>query len=621
MGWGNDWGMDWGNDAQAQGAAGAALSISRTPVTLVVVTLDFCQQSFGVAPCLATGTPCYNTFHTCKYKSAYTRGTKDYKFTTNPQIPFRSGERPYLSEVSYMATEISDNLTVKGTTKITLADEPDTDVGTDPYVTQRPLFPKIPGTFWKKFIARNPNYSGRPVSVYEGYMGQPESAYTLSAMGTITNVTVAPGECVIEIQDTLADLTQVDVPTKINCSLVAAIGTADDTITLSDVSEIPLPNQDIAVMRRALGSGQYSTETATSTEYVLIGSEIIGYTGVDADTNQLTGCTRGQFGTTASAAAAKAKVELCRYYAPQNPFNLLLLMLQTDGGIDASQIDTGAFYYWQTFPAQDVNFSALITGSDTAKFSDLYFEIVDLLDCKSWVNEQGLITIARNLPNQPGRAYATVTDQANIMFQSTSVDLNDVRSSGLPSRITRFSLYWGKSVMGKSNDPTAFSYLNVAIDEDAESADDYGTPVDKGPVYCRWINFGNGSDAQLPAYVENLLARTVWRQRDALPLMTLDVELKDLAILTGQWVSLSTKRIQNTDGTDISGMPMQVVKRQRSGSKITLELLKVCPRRILFVAPAGTPNYSGASGVQREYGFIAGSDGKMPNGDAGYGFY
>ena len=50
--------------------------LSRTPVSLVVLTLDYCDNAFGAAPCNATGTPCYNTYRTCKDKDHYSRGYK-----------------------------------------------------------------------------------------------------------------------------------------------------------------------------------------------------------------------------------------------------------------------------------------------------------------------------------------------------------------------------------------------------------------------------------------------------------------------------------------------------------------------------------------------------------------
>jgi hypothetical protein len=36
---------------------------------------------FGASPCLATGEECYNTFPTCKYRSAFLDAGREYKFT------------------------------------------------------------------------------------------------------------------------------------------------------------------------------------------------------------------------------------------------------------------------------------------------------------------------------------------------------------------------------------------------------------------------------------------------------------------------------------------------------------------------------------------------------------
>lgn len=72
-----------------------AHAMTRTPVTLVIITLDFCGRTFGVAPCTATGEPCYNTFHTCKDKNAYLKTTRDYEFSST-DVPALPPQKPVL---------------------------------------------------------------------------------------------------------------------------------------------------------------------------------------------------------------------------------------------------------------------------------------------------------------------------------------------------------------------------------------------------------------------------------------------------------------------------------------------------------------------------------------------
>jgi len=55
----------------------------RIPVTVCELTLDFCANTYGVAPCTASGavgTECYNTYETCQDIPNYIKTTKTYRF-------------------------------------------------------------------------------------------------------------------------------------------------------------------------------------------------------------------------------------------------------------------------------------------------------------------------------------------------------------------------------------------------------------------------------------------------------------------------------------------------------------------------------------------------------------
>ena len=421
-------------------------ALTRTPITLLVLTLDFCGNSFGVAPCTATGVPCYNTWHTCKDKANYSRQTKDYRFTSSDAaLPFKDGERPYIKNVSILPTEIKTTLTVNARAKLSLLDEPDTDVGIDPYVDQRS---SVQGTFWKKLLARNTNYKARPATIYEGFLGLTEAEFVKKFPGRLENIALGRGEVRLEIVDMLKSLANVEVPEKLAIKLIADITDTATEMTLSDVTGLDNP-----------------------AGYVRIGDEIIYYTGVNGTTNQLTGCTRGYFSTTAGSHSANAKVQKVRYYAPANPFDILKEMLLTDAGFAAGDVDSTTFDYWRDWPGGEVDFSAII--SKPTKLVKLYFEIVDLLDCRSWVGEDLKVTIRRNIPNEPGISYHYLTDEANIAHNSASVDLN------AKSRLSRVSLYWDKMAIGKDKEDADYNRIDVGVEAEAESPNDYGETIEE----------------------------------------------------------------------------------------------------------------------------------------------
>jgi len=105
------------------------------PIRLVYLHLDYCGNVFGTSPCLATGTPCFNTWKTCKYLSAFDNIGKTYKYSeVDAALPFK-GVRPYVKSVKLLPTEIKTNLTVNARVTVTMVDEMDQDVDTDPYLS------------------------------------------------------------------------------------------------------------------------------------------------------------------------------------------------------------------------------------------------------------------------------------------------------------------------------------------------------------------------------------------------------------------------------------------------------------------------------------------------------
>ena len=79
-------------------------AISVKPVTLVVITMDFCDRVYGTSPCTASGPvgyECYNTRATCQDPANYLNTTgKKYKFCLKEGLNPLPGEtvRPYLKE-------------------------------------------------------------------------------------------------------------------------------------------------------------------------------------------------------------------------------------------------------------------------------------------------------------------------------------------------------------------------------------------------------------------------------------------------------------------------------------------------------------------------------------------
>ncbi|MFA4871353.1 MAG: hypothetical protein WC623_24355 [Pedobacter sp.] len=447
----------------------------------------------------------------------------------------------------------------------------------------------VQGTFWKKLLARGTNYKGRLAKLYEGFLGLPETDFVQKFVGKIDNITLDRTEVKVEIKDLLKSLSDIEVPPKLDIKLVCDMTPVSTEVTLSTVTGLDSP-----------------------TGYVRLKDEIIYYTGVNPTTNQLTGLSRGYFGTTATEQKINDKVQKVRYYAPMNGFDILKTILQTDAGIDTAFIDTTNFDYWRDWPGGEVEFSAIV--SEPTKLETLYFEIVDLLDCKSWVGEDLKITIRRNIPNEPGRVYHTITDDANIVLDSANVDLN------APSRFTRHLLYWDRKAIGKPDEVKDYNHLDIVIDADAENSVEYGDVIEK-KIFCRWLRSGYTQEELIITYLKNTLTRQLFRQRDAQPILTLEVELKDSGIKTGSYIKVSTDELSQIDGLPLDRVVFQAVKRQQKENKVTLNLLQQSSKRWGFIAPNDCPDYTNATEAQKEYCFIVGNDDKMSDGSEGYYIY
>ena len=147
----------------------AILQFSREIVYLAEIDAKVCSHTFGTSLCLATGEPCYNTYSTCKYKSAFDETTRTDVLCSVHRDPF-PGEtvRDYLKRMSYNPTEIGDAITTTARVTITFSDVMDNDAMMDKYVSQRSYDPEDQSSFWRKYFRRHKDYKGYEVRISVG---------------------------------------------------------------------------------------------------------------------------------------------------------------------------------------------------------------------------------------------------------------------------------------------------------------------------------------------------------------------------------------------------------------------------------------------------------------------
>ena len=570
-------------------------AISRIPVAIGEMILDYCSLVYGVGACTATATEkCFNTYRTCRAKLAYAKSSKAYTFSSaDARLPMRTGERPYIKSIKYLPTEINNSLTVNARATIEFYDEDDTDVGIDPYRSTRS---SIQGSFWKKMIARNPNYKGRIFKIYDCFVwnnsGTWEFELRQNFVGTIDNITFNKGIVKVEVVDILKKLAEVTIPVKLNIALAADANIIQTQVTV-------------------IGDGVASLD---ADGYIKIDDEIIKYETMAVATGILYTCTRGYFSTTAAVHNKDTKVQKVRYFAPGNGFDHLQTILSTDCGIAAGYIDSATFDAArdETFGEDEVDLSAIIC--DPEKAETIYFELVEFLNCRSWVGENIKIKIARNTPNSPGRAYTHLTDAANIVEGSTSVDLNQ------KSKLSRVSLYWDRDAEKKNSETNSFNRLDIAIDAESESVneDNY---ISEKQIFCRWLRAGYAQEELVNANAKFMPSRLLGQSRDAMPIVTLSVESKDSGLLTGDYVHLSTDELQDKNGNDYFYVPAIVTKReQKDKNQIVLKIQQLSAKKFCIIAPStyDAKEYDTAENSEREYGWVCDNNNLMPNGDDGY---
>lgn len=565
-------------------------AISRQPCQMVIVTLDTCTLTYGVGACTATASgKCYNTYYTCRAQGNFDKTDKEYKFTSfQSPLPF-SGVLPYLQDVKLLPTVIGKKITVKGRVKVGFVDELHDDVGIDPYYATRS---SIQGEFWKKLIARNPNYKGRSIKVYDGYVGLAEGAFEQRWQGTIDKITIKKGKVSLDCIDYLTDLKKTSYPDKTQAEL--NVNLTDSTAT------IVLTTLDLEDESEMAGAG-----------YIRIDDEIIQYTSVTTASNQLNGCTRGKFRTTAVEHSSGTRIGIVKYFPPTNPFVLLKEIWNDAGGSWSADFDTTAWTKWQSWPREDVDFAAVITEDDDLTCEDAFWEIADILDLMIWQDERQQITVRRNIANDPDNSYTDITDSAHIIDQTGSVDYND------KERKTRIYHFWQKSAIGDFKKTSSYSKIDIPLLANEESANGFNE-VSKDEIFNRWLSTDFTAAYLLIPFIAAVSKRRLINRGKARALITVAVELKDEGIKTGGLVSLATDERLDIDGNSIA-IKHIVIKRDKKGGKIALTLKELPLNRMMIIAPAGHPTYTNSSDAQREYGYISSAtEGKMLNGDEGY---
>lgn len=620
-------------------------------VVIVELYIDKCSLVYGVAPCTAavptTGTQkCFNTLKTCQDTTHYdpgVGGTKVYRFSTTyiPELQ-AAGDAvtfPTIRSVQTAPTRLvpGKGFGIRSSVVIGLEDHPWTDVSVDPYLRTRSYVPDNQGSFWGKFLARNPNYEGRRIDVLTGYLAD-DGTYNVANFQRRTyliNKISGPdtdGRVQIEAKDPLkkTDINKAQWPVASRASLSTIALVGDTDLFIAD------PDGDVAA---AFALGQ---------TYLRIEDEIVNVVSVTDDT--------GGFYTVVvlrtdspsiydnslnvqAEHAVNSGVQPCWFFDQQRIDEVLYTLLFDASSIPASYLPTAT---WAT----EVDEGGLNNYILTALIVEPT-GVQTLLDELSqhgiymWWDERQQVVLMKSVITQ-SFDDTPFNEDSNIIAGSLSVT-RDVNS-----RISQAWMYY--SLRFPTLDMKllpSYRTLQIKIDTSAESPQEYDQSRAQ-IVFSRWLPIAKSSIA---AEISTRLLRSY---RDSKIILAMSLDPKDDSAWTGDLIGVTTSLVQDESGapvqtnysvievdeaiTDAGVLYKYILQSERTVLRAGLISPTTEPADNLvwddnidivwdgdeiidweYAAPVAFPDYTPASDAQkRRYAFISPDSGFFSDGTPAY---
>jgi hypothetical protein len=517
------------------------MTFAARPIEVVEIIQPLCSRVFGTSPCLATGDRCWNTDKTCKFLSALdlTRSLAlrfvpddvyewqdnainlltesgdtltteadeaflvDYLYQPALAIPALAGYNT-APTVLNVASGSRDKgpLGYRAVCNVRIKDFPWNDIGTDPYVSTRDYVPEQQGSFWTKWLARNPYHVGYTINIYEGEIGQPLSAMTRREY-VIEKIDHGKDGVSITAKDILRKVTDTNqtAPYLSRGELASAI-----TISATDLTVAG------AVLADYPAAG-----------YLRINSEIIQYGQVyETDSGNLyfSSLTRATAGTTAAAHSQNDRVQRVIYYNAAPFQEIIYDLLVTWGGIPDRYIDVAAWNEEKTTYRPDYNFTAFL--AEPTKVDDLVGEVCLQALANLWWDERIQQVVLKAVKPQP--APYLLTDDDAIVAGSLSI------SEKPEQRASQVHVYYlQRTPIPSVTEKTNFSRASVFIDVLKQVQ--YGGEPQVRELFCRFINSQAIANTLAQSYLD--------RFSDVRREIAFDLSAKDVSdIWTGSVVSI-----------------------------------------------------------------------------------
>jgi hypothetical protein len=529
------------------------MTFAARPVEIVEIIQPLCSRTFGISPCLATGDKCWNTEKTCKFLSALDLSRSlTLRFVNNDVYEWQDNNINLLAENGDTLTTEADDpflidylyqpalaipalasyntaptvlnvasgsrdkgpLGYRAVCQVNIKDFPWNDQGTDPYVSTRSYVPERQGSFWTKWLARNPYHVGYTLNIYEGLIGQPLSAMTRREY-VIEKIDHGKDGVSIIAKDILRRVTDTNVtaPTLSRGELASSITNVQTNLTIAGAVLADYP----------------------ATGYVRINSEVIQYAERYETTGSnlyFDGLTRAQAGTTAAAHNANDRVQRVIYYNARPFHEILYDLFVTWGGIPANYIDFAAWGIEKTTYRPDYNFTAFI--AEPTKVDDLAGEVCLQAVANVWWDERIQKIVMKAVRPEPSPVLLT-DDDAIVAGSLSIIEKPEERAS------QAHVYYIQRSPIPSVTERTNYTRASVYIDVLKQVQ--YGGEPQIRELYCRFI--------PSQALANNLAQTYLDRFSDVRREITFDLSAKDA---TNVWTG-SVVTVRHYLDVDFTGSP------------------------------------------------------------------
>jgi hypothetical protein len=413
----------------------------------------------------ASGTiKCFNTLVTCQDAANYDEIFQTIRFAMPASyLPKEIDCLPCVTDVSFDPAIVSlgDDLGQRASLTVKFRDirHPDTGLGFDKYVGERPYNPFDLGSFWGKFRARQPYLQGKSIRVIRGTFGQALEAmetrhYTIES----TDGPSYDGVFTIKANDVLklADGDRAQIPAVNTGTLNAAID-----------------NDDLAITLKPSGIGD--AEYPSGSNHLRIGGEIVHMSSRTGDVITLD--ERASFATPAEDHDEDDVVQVVKFYNAEDPANIIYDMLVEYADVDPALINIDDWLN-ETNTFLGLVFSGVL--AEPMSVNKAVSEIIDIAGLAIWFDDRSQM-IRLQVLRQISTDADTFTEDERIRDTFKVKEQPD-------KRLTQIWTYFNQiNPLLPLERFDNFRSLAVRRDDEAEAA--YGVPAILKRA-TRWINAG-----------------------------------------------------------------------------------------------------------------------------------